>query len=193
MKHEQEDRISTLRRRSRVRFTVTAIGLLVAGIAGYVGFVAFVESDRSTGSAVLVLAASTGFAAFFSPCSFPLLLTFLARRADESTRLALASALRVALGAVVLLSLLAIPIVIFGDVAATFVAFDRPAGRVFRAVIGLTLVLFGLRQSRLLRLRIRGFDWVASRAAATFDPSRPSTPARRDFLYGFGYLLAGFG
>jgi len=193
VRHEQEDRVATLRRRSRVRFTVTAVGLLVAGIAGYVGFVAFVESDRSAGSAVLVLAAATGFAAFFSPCSFPLLLTFLARRADESTRLALASALRVGLGAVLLLSILAIPIVVFGDVMATFVAFDRPAGRVFRAVIGMTLILFGLRQARLLRIRIRGFDWVATRAASTFDPSQVSTPARRDFLYGFGYLLAGFG
>ena len=193
MRQEQEDRVSTLRRRSRVRFTVTAIGLLVAGIAGYVGFVTFVESDRSTGTAVLALAAATGFAAFFSPCSFPLLLTFLARRADESTRHALTSALRVGLGAALLLSLLAIPIVVFGDAMATFVAFDRPAGRVFRAIIGMTLILFGLRQARLLRLRIRGFDWVATRAASTFDPSRVSTPVRRDFLYGFGYLLAGFG
>jgi len=193
VRHDNEERVSALRRRSRVRFTVTAVGLLVAGIAGYAGFVAFVESDRSTGSLLLVVAASTGFAAFFSPCSFPLLLTFLARRADESTRLAVVSALRVGLGAVLLLFLVTIPIVIFGDLAATVVAFDRPAGRVFRAMIGLTLVLFGLRQARLFRLRISGFDWLAARAASTLDPSRVSTRARRDFLYGFGYLLAGFG
>lgn len=193
MRHDEEGRVATLRRRSRMRFTVTAVGLLVAGIAGYVGFVAFVESDRSTGTAVLALAAATGFAAFFSPCSFPLLLTFLARRADKSTRHALTSALRVVLGAAALLSLLTIPVVAFGDATATVVAFDRPAGRIFRAVIGMALILFGLRQARLLRLRIRGFDWVATRAASTFDPSRVSTPARRDFLYGFGYLLAGFG
>jgi len=169
------------------------MGLLVVGIAGYAGFVAFVESDQSTGTALLLLAAATGFAAFFSPCSFPLLLTFLGRRADESVASAAGSALRVGLGAASLLAVVTIPIVVFGDAVAGLVAFDRLAGRIFRVIVGLTLILFGLRQARLIRLRIRGFDWVASRSAALFDPRRPSTRARSDFLYGFGYLLAGFG
>lgn len=73
-----------LRLRSRFRFAATALGVLVVGGAGYVGFVAFVESDREVGAGVMILAAATGFAAFFSPCSFPLLLTFLARRSDAS-------------------------------------------------------------------------------------------------------------
>ena len=181
------------RRRTRIRFGLTALGILVAGIAGYIGFVAFAGSDRSTGTAILLLAAATGFAAFFSPCSFPLLLTFLAKRADESIGGAAISALRVGAGAASLLALLATGVAIFGNAAAGVLAFDRPAGRVFRLVVGLMLVIFGLRQSRIIRLPIRAFDAVASAAGRALDPTRLSSRAGRDVLYGFGYLLAGFG
>jgi len=40
---------------------------------------------------------------------------------------------------------------------------------------------------------MRWRDRVAGRAAAIFDPSRFTRRARSDFVYGFGYLLAGFG
>jgi len=186
-----EVRDTTVRRRSMARFAVVVAGLLIVGVAGYIGFVAFVESDRSTGT--FVLAASTGFAAFFSPCSFPLLLTFLTRRADESVRSASTSALRVGVGAVSLLLVLAIPLAVFGDVVGTVVAFDRPVGRFFRATVGLALIVLGLRQARVLRVRMRGFDRLATWAASAFDPSRVASRRRSDFVYGFGYLLAGFG
>ena len=65
------------RRRAQVRYSAMALGVLVAGLAGYVGFVAFVAADRAVAAGTMFLAAATGFAAFFSPCSFPLLLTFL--------------------------------------------------------------------------------------------------------------------
>ncbi|MEA2002669.1 MAG: hypothetical protein U9N84_12415 [Actinomycetota bacterium] len=182
-----------LRARARARFGTVAVGLLVIGGAGYIGFVAFERSNGASGSALLLLAAATGFAALFSPCSFPLLLTFLTRRADESGRTAAVSALRVGAGAASLLLALAVIIAATGDALATVVAFDQPAGRVLRLVIGLVLVVFGLRQGRLLGVRMRWLDQVAGRAASTFDPSRRSSRASADFVYGFGYLLAGFG
>ena len=74
----------TSSRRSLARFSAVAAGLVVIGVAGYAGFVAFVGSDPGVAAGVMVLAAATGFAAFFSPCSFPLLLTFLARRSADS-------------------------------------------------------------------------------------------------------------
>lgn len=78
------------------RFSAVTLGLVVVGVAGYIGFVAFGGSDPGVAGGVMVLAAGTGFAAFFSPCSFPLLLTFLARRSADSPGVALASALRMA-------------------------------------------------------------------------------------------------
>jgi cytochrome c biogenesis protein CcdA len=182
-----------LRRRARVRFGAVAVGLLVAGLAGYVGFVAVADGDRSSSSAIMALAAAAGFAAFFSPCSFPLLLTFLTRRADESIGAAAVTAIRVGLGAATLLAAIAAVTAVAGDAAATALGFDRPAGRVFRVAIGSGLIIFGLRQARLIRMRMRWLDRVAGRAAAIFDTSQSSGRSRSDFVYGFGYLLAGFG
>lgn len=182
-----------LHRRSLFRFAAVVVGLVLVGAAGYLGFVALAESDREVGAGVMVLAAATGFAAFFSPCSFPLLLTFLARQSEDSRGTALLSALRVGAGAAALLGLLAVVLAGGGSALGNVIGFDTPAGRVFRLTVGLVLVLFGLRQARLLRLHMRWLDGVAASAARRFDPSGVSRLARRDVVYGFGYLLAGFG
>ncbi|MDP2623775.1 MAG: hypothetical protein Q8Q29_08260 [Actinomycetota bacterium] len=183
----------TARRRSRARFTATAIGVVVVGAAGYVGFVAFVGSDRNVAAGMMVLAAGTGFAAFFSPCSFPLLLTFLTRRSADSPGAALLSALRVAAGAALLLAAVASVIAVWGTAVGGVVEFDSTTGRLFRLGVGLLLVLFGLRQARLLGMRMRWLEAVASPSARVFDPTRVSRRAGSDLVYGFGYLLAGFG
>lgn len=183
----------TARRRSRVRFAATALGLVVVGVAGYLGFVAFVGSDRTVAAGMMVLAAGTGFAAFFSPCSFPLLLTFLTRRSVDSPSAALLSALRVAAGAALLLGAVAAVIAAGGSAVGGVVEFDSPTGRLFRAGVGLLLIGFGLRQARLWGVRMRWLDRVAGVSARMFDPGRVTNPARGDVVYGFGYLLAGFG
>ena len=184
---------SISRRRALARFIAVTAGRVVVGIAGYVGFVAFVGSDPGVEVGVMVRAAGTGVAAFFSPCSFPLLLTFLARRSADSPGVALASALGVAGRAGLLLAVLATSIVFGGFVIGGIVEFDSAAGRMFRLFIGLLLVIFGLRQARLLALRMGWLDRVAGFSARILDPGRVSHPARSDVVYGFGYLLAGFG
>lgn len=183
----------TQQRRAQARFATTGLGVIVVGVAGYLGFVAFVGSDSRIAAGVLVLAAGTGFAAFFSPCSFPLLLTFLTRRSTESTAAALVSALRVAGGALLLLATVAAVIALGGSALAGVVGFDSTTGRGFRLLVGLVLVVLGLRQSRLMAVRMRWLDRVAGVSARRFDPGRVVTPVFRDVVYGFGYLLAGFG
>ncbi|MFQ5967928.1 MAG: hypothetical protein ACE5MI_10005 [Acidimicrobiia bacterium] len=183
----------TARRRARVRFGATALGLVFVGVAGYLGFVAFVGSGRQVAAGVMVLAAVTGFAAFFSPCSFPLLLTFLGRRSTESPGAALASALRVAAGAALLLGAVAAVIALGGSALGGVVEFDSTVGRLFRLGVGLLLVLFGLRQARLWDVRMRWLDRIAGLSARVFDPGRATNPVRSDVVYGLGYLLAGFG
>jgi cytochrome c biogenesis protein CcdA len=165
----------------------------VAGMAGYFGFVAFVGSDRGAAAGVLVLAAGTGFAAFFSPCSFPLLLTFLSGRSQETKGTALWSALRVAGGATFLLAMVALVVAEGGSALARVVEFDSPTGRGFRLSVGLVLIVFGLRQANLLQVRMRWFDQVARASSRPLDPAKASSQAGRDLVYGFGYLLAGFG
>ncbi len=182
-----------LRRRTLARFLATTLGVLVVGVAGYFGFAAFVGSQRDAAAGAFALAAGTGFAAFFSPCSFPLLLTFLTRRSEESKQTAMLSSLRLGSGAVILLVIVAVVVAAGGTALARVVEFDSAAGRVFRFAIGVVLVVFGLRQTNVLRFRMRWLDRIASASGRLLDPTNARTPARRDFIYGFGYLLAGFG
>ncbi len=181
------------RHRVRARLVATTVGVAVVGLAGYVGFVAFVGSERDLSAGVLVLAAATGFAAFFSPCSFPLLLTFLARRAADTRGAALLSAVRVGAGAALLLTVVGTAMIAGGTALGDVVAFDSAPGRVFRSGVGLVLFSFGLYQARLVRLRMRWPDRIAGSAAKVLDPARISQPGARDVVYGFGYLLVGFG
>ncbi len=183
----------TLRRRARARFGAMVLGLAIVAIAGYAGFVAFVETNPGVSAGAMALAAATGFAAFFSPCSFPLLLTFLTRRSGESAGAAVASALRVGAGAAALLGVFAIGIAAGGVAIGRIVEFDSTTGRVFRLSVGILLIAFGLRQAQLLGVRMRWIDRVAATAGRTLDPSGMSNPAEADFAYGFGYLLVGFG
>src|ERR671911_3017045 len=71
----------------RGRYWLLAAGLVLAGLAGYLGYVAFPRFDLAAGvgAGLLVLAAAAGVASFFSPCSFPLLVTLLPREgADDA-------------------------------------------------------------------------------------------------------------
>lgn len=182
----------TQRRRSQYRIVILALGLLVVGVAGYFGFSAFATSDRGA-TGYLVLAALTGFASFFSPCSFPLLLTFLSRRSGEPGSSALLSALRVGMGALTMLAALGLILAAGGATFGRFLQFDQPAGRTFRLIVGGFLIFLGLRQTRLIVIRMLWLDRFASSASGWFDPSKPGLQRNSDFLYGFGYLLAGFG
>lgn len=180
-------------RRAWARFVAIAVGVVVVGLAGYAGFVIFAESEPAVGLGLMLLAAATGFAAFFSPCSFPLMLTFLGRKASGSRRAALLSALRVGAGAAALLGLLGVVMASGGTAFASIVEFDSASGRAFRLAVGMALIVFGARQAHLFGFRMRWLDGVAGVAGRVLDPSRVADPARSDVVYGFGYLLAGFG
>ena len=184
---------AVLRRRAQIRLAIVTVGLLLVGLAGSLGFVWFVHSDRAASSGVLILGAVTGFAAFFSPCSFPLLLTFLARRGDESGGSAFISALRVGFGATLMLASLGLVMTAGGAAIGTIVQFDQPLGRGFRLLVAALLVFLGLRQARLVTVQMPWLDAIARAAGQTFDRSKRSSQVSGDVAYGFGYLLAGFG
>ena len=183
----------TLRRRGQFRLLFVTLGVLVVGVVGYLGFVAFVTSDQAAGSGVLALGALTGFAAFFSPCSYPMLMTFLARRGEESKGTALLSALRVGLGATLMLAVIGLVMAVGGAALGSIVQFDQPLGRAFRLAVGGVLIVLGLKQSRLVNFKMGWMYRFAGRTGRRFDPSQTTTRAGSDFLYGFGFLLAGFG
>jgi cytochrome c biogenesis protein CcdA len=185
-----------LARRTRLRWTVVSSGVLFVGLGGYLGFVTFIESGSApgVGAGVMGLAMATGFAAFFSPCSFPLLLTFLSRQYETGSRQKVfMSSLVVGLGAVAFLAVVGLILAVAGESLTRIVGFDTLTGRIFRASIGALLLFLGLRQANLIKVRDRVFDSIAGSSARRFDPARYASQTRRDFVYGFGYLLAGFG
>ena len=179
----------------------TMVGMLA--LAGYTGYVLYPRFDLPavTGIGLLVLAVGAGVAAFFSPCSFPLLVTLLGRESQagaEDRRLRLIRSMyfgsALALGAVVFLGLTGLGIALGASALFGDVTFTSTVGRVLRLVIGSLLIFLGLIQFGVIQ-------------AAPFDPvHRVSAPLMRRqaalrkshptfgfAMYGFIYILAGFG
>ncbi|MDT8305317.1 MAG: hypothetical protein RRC07_05225, partial [Anaerolineae bacterium] len=65
----------------RYLFLGLVIAVLLLALAGYAGYVLYPRFalPAASGAGLLLLAAAAGLASFFSPCSFPLLATLLAR------------------------------------------------------------------------------------------------------------------
>jgi cytochrome c biogenesis protein CcdA len=189
------------------RYFLLAAGVVILALAGYSGYVLYPRFDLPavTGVGLLLLAAAAGVAAFFSPCSFPLLVTLLARqtggqREKEEGRgqpaawpVALRFALAFSLGVTVFLLLAGGLIALGGGRLFAEVTFTSAAGRIIRAVVGAGLFVLGLAQVGVIRLP---FDRIAV-AASPLWPKRSQLQQRPSLwgytLYGFGYLLAGFG
>lgn len=141
-----------------------------------------------------MLSAAAGIAAFFSPCSFPLAVTLLAREArprdpGRLTRLTL----WLGVGALAFL-VLAGALIAAG--AGTFfeqVTFTSTAGIAIRAVVGSLLILFGLIQLNVLSVSLLAIEDAARPLLRRQARMRREQPALAFGLFGFAYLLAGFG
>lgn len=173
----------------------------VLALAGYMGYVLYPRFDfpAVTGIGLLVLAAGAGIASFFSPCSFPLLVSLLARESGARTGEAggrltrvLSFATALALGASAFLILTGVAIALGASALVEGVTFTSPAGRVIRLVVGTLLILLGGIQFGLLPVSF-------SAHAVTNPLMRRQARLRRERprlgfgLFGFGYILAGFG
>lgn len=181
------------------RFWLLAVGLVLAGLAGYLGYVAYPRFGlpAGVGAGLLVLGAAAGVASFFSPCSFPLLVTLLTREGGGDGRPA-ARALRVAVplsvGAIVFVLGLGALIALGGRGLAGSVTFTSLAGRVLRIVVGALLVLLGLIQSEILPISFHHLgDRIARPVVQAQARMRRRHPRAGLAFFGFGYLLAGFG
>src|ERR687891_2550342 len=139
----------------RIRYGLLSLAVALAGLAGYVGYVTYPRFDLPSvsGAGLLALAAAAGVASFFSPCSFPLLVTLLTREAARTGRPGVRG-IRVAaplsLGAVVFVLGVGALIALGGRGLAGSVTFTSTAGRVLRVAIGSGLILLGLVQAEVL-------------------------------------------
>jgi cytochrome c biogenesis protein CcdA len=183
------------------QYVLLVIAVVVAAVAGYVGYVLYPRFDLPSvaGAGLLALAAAAGFAAFFSPCSFPLLATLLARQTGAGQppqvrlRRALVFATSLSVGAVAFVLLLGVLLAGAGRGLAGGITFTSTPGRSLRVVVGVGLIVLGLVQTERLRVNLRvaeaGIHGLLSRPASRLHHH----PVAWFALFGFGYLAAGFG
>lgn len=184
--------------RGASRFAVLAVAVAFAAFAGYLGYVAYprFELPSTAGAGLLVLAAAAGIASFFSPCSFPLLLTLLVRRVQVRpgrVAAALSFAAPFSLGSTVFLLLVGAFLALGGGPIAASVTFTSPAGITIRIVVGVLLVTLGLVQAEVIPISFHAVDRLTrplSEAQARLRRDRPVVGA---LVFGFGYVLIGFG
>jgi cytochrome c biogenesis protein CcdA/copper chaperone CopZ len=189
---------------SRGLARIGVLALIIASVAliGYAGYVVYPRFDLPPveGAAVFGLAAAAGVAAFFSPCSFPLLLAILGRHASARARdiepVASRPALLggvVALGAGGFLLTAGLLIAAGGGALVAQVTFDSVAGVTLRAIVGVVLVGLGLIQAEVIGLSFRRAEGVARPVMRRQARLRRDHPLAGHALFGFGYVLAGFG
>jgi cytochrome c-type biogenesis protein len=182
-------------------YLLLLLAVVAVGLIGYTSYTLYPRFDlpAATGAGLLVLAVGAGAASFFSPCAFPLLVTLLAREAGaENGRNTWGRALRFAValsvGATLFLLLMGAGIALGAAPIFESVTFTSEAGRLLRAGVGALLILLGLVQLGVLPSI--GFGRI-ERAARPLQQQQARLRSRRPTLafglYGFGYVLAGFG
>lgn len=182
----------------RALLTITTVTLVaVAGYAGF-RFAARLDLGTEAGAGLVALAVVTGFAVFFSPCSFPLLVAMLAgpnRAVNAAQRRRESLTAAVAMGAGASLFLLAVGVVVgvAGEAIVHSVGFSTPRGRILRGAVAVVIIAAGLTQLGVLRLPF----WRVTRLAQPIERRRVDLSGRHQHaaqvLLGFGFVVAGFG
>lgn len=187
--------------RPRARYALLVAAALAAGVVGYLGYLTYprLGLPAASGGSLFVLAAAAGVASFFSPCSFPLLATVLARApglhgTPGGGRPSLLYAAALALGAAAFLLLVGTLIALAGTALFEGVTFTSTAGRLVRGLAGgLLLLLLGLVQVGRLRISFRRLEPAAHAFLRRQAGFRRRRPLPGYAIFGFGYVLAGFG
>ncbi len=182
-------------RRAHDRTILLFAAVLMLALLGYVGFLLFPGLPLpATGGGLILLAAAAGLASLFSPCSFPLLLTFLAREAKgHSFRHLFRHALAFTVGVTLFLLLIGVGLVLGATPLFARVSFAGPAGRTLRLVAGLLLISFGVWQVRGQTLNFGPLNSLLQPLWKAQIRLRRRKSVLGHMIYGFGYILAGFG
>ncbi len=198
-----EERRRAMKRTTWLSFTIGLGVLALIALGGYVVFLNFAAGGPTlSGGGYLLVAVVAGTAAFFSPCSFPLLPSYFAaysravggqgRSAGRSAILAHGSA--AAAGVITFNVILGLVLGLAGlGIAKSLLLIGPSPSQVtqaIRSVVGVALVGLGIAQVGGLSLHGRLLEWFTR-----FFQSRSAQrgPLMALFLYGFGYTVIGIG
>jgi len=181
-------------------YSVLVVLILILAFIGYIGYTLYPRFNLppATGLSLSILAVSAAIASFFTPCSFPLLTTLLARsvhtdQRNKSLLRALRYGLALALGASAFLLLVGAGIALGGGTLFTQVTFVSAAGRILRVIVGGVLILLGIIQLGYLVFPFDKFTSVVTPIRKLQIRIRDEHPMGGFFLFGFAYILTGFG
>jgi cytochrome c biogenesis protein CcdA len=183
-------------------YALLTVATAAVALLGYLGYLFYPRFDlpAGTGATLLVLAAGAGIASFFSPCSFPLLLSMLTRPlAAEAEgqgrpfRKAALFAAGLSVGASAFVVLVGLAIAAGASTYFDDVTFTSTAGITIRIVVGVLLITLGLIQLGVLPISFRRFEPAMHGYLRRQAQVRRRRPLVGFTLFGFGYLLAGFG
>ena len=196
------DRKNSSRKPRAGGYALLVVGVVLIAAAGYAGYVLYPRFDLPavTGAELFVLAATGGIASFFSPCSFPLLVTLLARetgmRADRKrTHIgkALGFASSLSLGTSVFLLLAGTVVAIGGGAFFEEVTFTSTLGKSIRIAVGIFLFFLGTIQTGIIPVSFHAVEEAARPMQRAQARLRRKHPVIGFALFGFGYVIAGFG
>ena len=133
-----------------------------------------------------------------SPCSFPLLLALLARgigagKGGGRLRAALVFGGTFAAGAAAFTVLLGLLIGLGGQGLAGSITFTSAPGIALRVAVGTLLVLLGLVQANVIPVSFHGVERALRPLGEAHARLRRDRPVAGWALFGFSYLLIGFG
>ncbi|MFQ5950993.1 MAG: cytochrome c biogenesis CcdA family protein [Candidatus Geothermarchaeales archaeon] len=182
---------------------LVGIALAIAAIvaAGYLAFVAFVQGSVPSAGAVglMLFSVVAGVAAFFNPCAFPVLPSYLKYHATAGAGTnagggrVLSSGGYAALGVISFNLILGLLIGVLGSAFGSSFALtgDEPNlwVRLFRGGVGSALVILGLSH---FTGRGVSFGFLAG-LGHRFTATSGANPVRGLFTYGFGYNAIGIG
>lgn len=185
---------------ARSRYAILVAAVVVVAVAGYLGYVVYPRFGLPAveGFALLGLAAAAGVASFFSPCSFPLMVTLLARQAVDDSEAGrrprpVAFGGSLALGAAAFMLLAGTAIAAGGEALFAGVTFTSTAGITIRVTVGLLLVSLGLVQVGVVPVSLHAVSRLVQPLLRGQARLRRERPIAGFALFGFAYVLAGFG
>lgn len=179
--------------------------VVLLSIGGYMGYELYPRFDlpAAEGIGLFILAVGAGIASFFAPCSFPLLVTVLGRETESNakdgkkgnTRRALPFAVGLSLGATVFLLLAGLALAFGGSAFFSSVTFTSAVGITIRIIIGVLLILLGLVQMGVIHVPLfrKVEKWAEPMLKAQARQRRGNKQFFGFTVYGFSYLIAGFG
>lgn len=181
-------------------YLLLSISVLLVALTGYRIFIAYSQAPlpAAIGLGLLALAAMAGLGSLFSPCSFPLLMTLLAREAVDPTgeslsrRRLIRFTLVFSAGAATFLLLTGAAMAIGAAPIMARITFTSPAGRLLRLFTGLVLIGFGWWQFQGRSLNAGWLNVLLQPLWQAEARMRHQQSPLRIGLYGFGYILAGF-